>query len=73
MIVMNAIAGETVIQALTKAYSVALHERKNVLLEINDIMMLIDKKSSLSGLLNKYRTKLQFKHEIEQLKRVKQK
>ena len=67
------IVGESVIHTLTKACHVAKHERDSVLLEINDVIMYVNKETSLNNLYNKYQQKLNFKYEIERIKRQRQK
>ena len=69
----NGSTGDSVINTLTNACNIATHERDRVLLEINDIMIIVEKNSSVSGLLKKYKQKLDFKYEIQELKRARQK
>ena len=70
---MDFVAGYTVSQALTKACNAAAHERQTILIEINDIMMLVGKDDNPKNLLKKYIKKLDFKYEIEKIKRQRQK
>lgn len=63
----------SIIHTLTKACHIANHEHEAVMLEINDVIMYIDKKINLNDLWNKYQKKLDFKFEIERLKQARQK
>ncbi len=63
----------SIIHTLTKACHIANYEREAVLLEINDVIMYVDKEITLNNLWNKYQKKLDFKFEIERLKQAKQK
>ena len=64
---------KTIIQTLTKACHIANHERDTVLLEINDVIIYVDKEISLNNLYKKYIQKLDFKFEIQKLKQARQK
>ena len=64
----NGIPGDSVIYTLTRACHIANHEYKKVLLEINDMMILVDERTSLDDLWKKYQDKLNFKFEIQRLK-----
>lgn len=69
----NGIPGDSVIYTLTSACHIANHEYKKVLLEINDMMILVDERTSLDDLWKKYQDKLNFKFEIQRLKQEMQK
>ncbi len=69
----NGIPGDSVIYTLTMACHIANHEYKKVLLEINDMMILVDERTSLDDLWKKYQDKLNFKFEIQRLKQEMQK
>ncbi|MBR4891810.1 MAG: hypothetical protein IKZ34_01330 [Alphaproteobacteria bacterium] len=73
MKVLKFVAGLTISQALEQACNAASHEHQTVLAEINDIMMPVSKNDTPDSLLKKYKQKLQFKYEIEQLKKQRQK
>lgn len=63
----------SVIHTLTMACHIANHEFKPVMVEINDVILYVDDRISLDNLWKKYQEKLNFKFEIERLKRAKQK
>ena len=69
----NGIPGDSVIYTLTRACHIANHERDTVLLEINDVIIYVDKEISLNNLYKKYIQKLDFKFEIQKLKQARQK
>ena len=67
---MEFVAGPTVCEALWKAHDKAKATNKPVLANINDIMMLVDTKTNVTQLGVAYREKLDFKYEIEKMKRT---
>lgn len=67
------VTGDSIIHTLTKACHIANHEREAVLLEINDVILYLDKEINLDNLWKKYQQKLDFKFEIQRLKRARQK
>ncbi len=67
------VTGDSIIHTLTRACNIANHERDAVLLEINDVIIYVDKEISLNNLWKKYQQKLDFKFEIQRLKRARQK
>ena len=67
------VTGDSIMHTLTKAYHIANHERDTVLLEINDVIIYVDKEISLNNLYKKYIQKLDFKFEIQKLKQARQK
>ena len=69
----NGIPGDSIIHTLTRACHIANHERDTVLLEINDVIIYVDKEISLNNLYKKYIQKLDFKFEIQKLKQARQK
>lgn len=73
MQVLSFVSGFTVAQAINKACDRAAYERQDFLAEINDIILFIGKHSNPAALLREYKKKLDFKYEIEQLKRQRQK
>ena len=48
------VTGDSIIHTLTKACHIANHERDTVLLEINDVIIYVDKEISLNNLYKKY-------------------
>jgi hypothetical protein len=70
MEIMEFVAGTTVCEALCKAHNKAKALNKPVVADINDIMMLVDKKTDVTQLGIAYRQKLDLKYEIEQIKRT---
>ena len=72
MEIMEFVSGLTVYDALCKARNAALKSNKPVLVDINDIIMLVDKKSDIQKLVNEYRNKLDFKYEIINMRIPKQ-
>lgn len=73
MKVLKFVAGLTISQALKQACNIASYERQTVLAEINDIIMPVGKDDTPNSLLKKYKQKLNFKYEIEMIKRQRQK
>ncbi len=67
------VTGDSIIHTLTRACHIANHERDTVLLEINDVIIYVDKEISLNNLYKKYLQKLDFKFEIQKLKQARQK
>ncbi len=70
MEIMEFISGITVREALLKAHNKAKKLNKPVLADINDIMMFVDKKTNVEQLWVAYQNKLDFKYEIEKMKRT---
>lgn len=56
-------------QALLKACKFAKNTGEQVCTEIDDIMMIIDKGTSVQKAVADYRNKLEFKYEIERLRK----
>ncbi|MBO5705105.1 MAG: hypothetical protein J6R99_03760 [Alphaproteobacteria bacterium] len=73
MEVVKYVSGYTVKMALQHACDIATKKQETVLTEINDIMMRVEKNDSPDALLEEYKQKLNFKYEIENIKRQKQK
>lgn len=67
------VAGLTIFEALSRACNFVKNTKKPVLADINDIMMLVDKDTDLHKAIKNYRQKLEFKYEIEKIRREKQK
>ena len=73
MKIVNSKPGDSIIHTLTMACLIANHEFKPVMVEVNDVILYVDDRISLDNLWKKYQEKLNFKFEIERLKRAKQK
>ena len=73
MRVMTFEAGVTIINALKQACFFAAKTRETVLAEINDIMLPVERHDKPYRLLSEYKKRLNFKHEIEQIKTQRQK
>jgi hypothetical protein len=69
MEVLNFVAGLTICQAIQRAKDVASESAHGVLVDINDIQMLIKKDTNTKKALIEYSKKLEFKNEIEKIKR----
>ena len=68
----NSIPGDSIIHTLSRTCHIANHEREAVLLEINDVILYVDKEINLDNLWKEYQDKLNFKFEIQRLKRARQ-
>ena len=66
---MDFVAGLTIEQALLQARRTAYVYNDTVLATINDIVMVIYKGTDIKKALAEYQDKLQFKYEIEELKK----
>ena len=67
------VCGLTIKEALENAKAIACKEDKQVVATINDIVMCISPDSDIKTELESYRDKLNFKYEIEKMKRERQK
>jgi len=67
------VAGLTITQALETARLIARKENKKVIANINDIIMCISHNTNIKLALNLYQRRLEFKYEIEKMKRKRQK
>lgn len=65
---MDFVAGVTVEQALLQARQKAYVYNGDVLAVINDIVMIVNKGTDIKKALAEYQDKLQFKHEIDEIK-----
>ena len=72
MKIVNGVPGDSIMHTLTKACTVSRMEYKPVLLEINDIMILVAENANRDQIYQEYQEKLNFKFEIEKLKRQRQ-
>lgn len=63
------VAGLTIPQALSRACNFVRNTGEPVLVDINDIIMIINKDTDLHKAVIDYRQKLEFKYEIERMKR----
>ena len=63
------VAGLTIPQALSRACNFVKNTGEPVLADINDIMIVINKDTDLHKAIVDYRQKLEFKYEIEKLRR----
>ena len=63
------VAGLTIPQALSRACNFVRNTGEPVLADINDVMMVIDKDTDMHKAIVDYRQKLEFKYEIERLRR----
>ena len=66
------IAGLTIKEALIMAKSLAVNNNEPVSAIINEVVMIVDKNTDVEKALISYRKKLDFKHEIEKIKREKE-
>lgn len=73
MDIIKYVSGYTVKMALQHACDIATKKQETVLTEINDIMMRVEKNDTPDNLLEEYKQKLNFKYEITQIKRQRQK
>ena len=64
------VVGMTIMEALSNAVAKADMYGKNVLADINDIVMVIKPHSNLKKIVKDYRQKLKFKYEINDIKRA---
>ena len=67
------VCGLTIKEALKTARTMAREQNKKVIANINDVIMCISSDSDIQMSLDSYREKLDFKYEIENMKREKQK
>jgi predicted nucleic-acid-binding protein len=67
---MEFVAGLTIEQALLKATKTTKESDEQIEAIINDVVMIVDKKTDITKALNEYHQKQKFKYEIEMLKRV---
>ena len=72
MYTLNSVAGLTIFEALSRACNFVKNTQKPVLADINDIIMVVDKDTDLHKAVKDYRQRLEFKYEIEKIKREKQ-
>ena len=68
----NFVAGLTIKEALVVACKTSVFHNEPVLAVINDIVMIVDKNTNTENALSEYHKKLEFKYEIEDIKREKQ-
>ena len=69
----NPVAGLTIRQALQNAKTTASMEHKNVVANLNDVIMCISSRTNVDKALQLYAEKLALKYEVEKIKRIKQK
>lgn len=69
MEILNFVSGLTINQAVQRAKDTAIESNQHVLVDINDVMMLIDKDTNVKSAMIEYSKKLEFKYEIEKMKR----
>ena len=63
------VAGLTIPQAFSRACNFVRNTGEPVLADINDIIMIINKDTDLHKAVIDYRQKLEFKYEIERMKK----
>lgn len=67
------VAGLTILEALRKARMMACKDKSIVVANINDVIVCISPETDVKTALQSYRQKLDFKYEIEKIKRTRQK
>ena len=63
------LAGLTINQAIANAKKMARAERCTVVADINDILMIINEQTDVDKAVDLYQDKLNFKYEIEMMRR----
>ena len=64
------VAGLTIKQALTRAIEMSTKKQEHVLTIMNDIVMVVDKNTNVELALQEYHDKLDFKYQIQQMKKT---
>ncbi len=67
------VSGHLAKTAFESAKRIVFAQGQSVLAIINDIVIIVDENSNIDNLVQEYRKKLDFKYEIENIKRQKQK